>query len=362
MVAAALALAACSSGGSESSATTGGTKSKPGRGSAAGSTTTTAKVDGGSTDRADAAPAGKVATGKAVASKGCTKGTAKTVSLEKQTVGDRYYLLTVPDRADGTTPLPLVLDFHGLLEGAEVHATNSNLNPYAKSHGFVLATPNGSGTPIHWEVAPDRKANQDLVFVDAMLDKLEAEQCIDTSRIYSTGLSNGAFFSSTLACAMSDRVAAVAPVSGLTRNPDCKPPRPVPVLTFHGTADPILLFNGGIGKRLGALLAGKPDTSPLPKAELDGPGYPKAAKDWATANGCKATFTEKPVTKTVTQRTFDCPAKATVVFDIIDGGGHTWPGTQFSVPLEKIMGPTEQSIDANDVIWKFFQRFRLPSN
>ena len=360
MATATVLLGACSSGGSDSSGPTTSTTATSTSGPTGGQGDTTTTGDGGPSATTDAAPVGKVATGKAVPSKGCGTIDAKAVSLEKQTIGDRYYLLTVPASADGTTPQPLVLDFHGLLEGAELHATDSKLDPYAKSHDFVLATPNGTGTPVHWEVAADRKANPDLVFVDALLDKVEAEQCIDTSRIYSTGLSNGAFLSSTLACAMSDRIAAIAPVAGLTRTPDCKPTRPVPVLTFHGTGDPILLFNGGVGKRLGALLAGKQDDTPLPKADLDGAGYPKAAKEWAVANGCKPTFTDKAITKTVTRRTFDCPAKGAVVFDIVAGGGHTWPGTQFSVPLEKIMGPTDQSIDANDVIWAFFQRFRLP--
>ncbi|MGI8709771.1 MAG: alpha/beta hydrolase family esterase, partial [Acidimicrobiales bacterium] len=208
----------------------------------------------------------------------------------------------------------------------------------------------------------DRKANPDLVFVDAMLDQIEADQCIDTSRIYSTGLSNGAFLSSTIACAMSDRIAAVAPVSGLTFTEECRPERPVPVLTFHGTADPILLFNGGVGKRLGAILAGKTDDSPLPEANLEGDGYPKAVRDWAEANGCKTTFEDEKVTDTVTERSYDCPAKGAVVFDIVEGGGHTWPGTKFSIPLEKIVGATDQTLDANDVLWKFFQRFRLPQS
>lgn len=362
-----LLLGACSSTGSDQKADSGGSS-----GSVANGETSTSGGDGASSTSTtagsqssgdeNAAPVGKVATGRAVPSKGCgTPDAAKAVSLEKLMVGDRYYLLTVPSTAKADTPLPLVLDFHGLLEGAEVHAKDSNLSPFAESHDFVLATPNGSGNPVHWEVSPDRKANPDLVFVDALLDQIEAEQCIDTSRVYSTGLSNGAFLSSVLACVMSDRIAAVAPVAGLQHDPGCKPGRPVPVLAFHGTQDPILLFNGGKSGRLGAILAGKEDDTPLPKADLNGDGYPKAAREWAKTNGCKDTFTDKKVTDSVIRRTFaDCPPDGAVVFDIVEGGGHTWPGTKFSIPLEKIMGATDQTLDANAEIWAFFQRFRLP--
>ncbi|MCU1357425.1 MAG: poly(3-hydroxybutyrate) depolymerase [Acidimicrobiales bacterium] len=334
---------------------------------------TTAAKSGGTTSagstaakraRATSAPEGGVASAKAVPSKGCGTSTVGPVHLEKQLLGssDRYWLLTTPEEHDGKTPLPLVVDFHGLLEGAEVHAKNSMMDVFGSKHGFVVATPNGTGSPVHWEVANDTKANADLVFVRGMLDQLESDLCLDTSRVYATGLSNGAFLTSTIGCTMADRFTAIAPVSGLTFTDGCRPSRPIPVLTFHGTEDPILLFNGGVGDRLNSILSGsKEPPTPLPKADLDGAGYPEAARKWAKTDGCSTKDTEKPLTKSITQRTFDCPADTAVVFDIIAGGGHTWPGAQFSVPLSNIMGATDLTIDANAVIWKFFQRFARPA-
>ena len=131
-------------------------------------------------------------------------------------------------------------------------------------------------------VTNDRTGNPDLVLVEKVLDQIEAQECIDTSRIYATGLSNGAFLSSTIGCVLNDRFAAIAPVSGLVFGSGCKPGRHVPVLTFHGTADPILLFNGGIGDVLGSILGGKkPTAQKLPAAKLDGPGYPANVRRWA---------------------------------------------------------------------------------
>jgi polyhydroxybutyrate depolymerase len=348
-IAGSLALGACSSSG--------GDKTPASSGDTAATTTTTVA--------STAAPVGKQAESTPVPSKGCGTSTVRKVTLQETKLpgSDRFYLLTTPKEHDGKTPLPLVVDFHGLLEGAVVHAKNSQLAPFAQSHGFVVAMPNGSGTPVHWIVTNDRKGNPDLVFVDAVLDQIEAQECIDTSRVYATGLSNGAFISSTIGCTMNDRFAAIAPVSGLTFGSGCKPGRHVPVLTFHGELDPILLFNGGIGDVLGSILGGKkPVAQELPKAQLDGDGYPKNVRTWAKSNGCQAEPTDSDLTPTVMLRTYSCPADGATEFVILKDGGHTWPGTQFSKGLERIMGPTDESIDANTIIWKFFQRFALPSH
>jgi polyhydroxybutyrate depolymerase len=320
-------------------------------------TTTTA----GST----AAAPGEVASAEPVPSAGCGASTATAVDLERRTLAgsDRWYLITVPPAHDGATPLPLVLDFHGLSEGAELHARVSGMGPYAAEHGFIAVHPHGTGTPVHWDVAPDRAGNADLVFVDQLLDELEADLCVDTSRVYSTGLSNGALLSSTIACTMADRVAAVAPVAGVSHPEPCTPARPVPVLAFHGTADPILLFNGGVGTRLGRVLGGEDapaEEEPIPEADLDGAGFPAAAASWAGTNGCGAAPTASTPTPSVIVHTWDCPAGADVEFVILVGGGHSWPGSALLQGAEQIVGPTDMSVDATDMMWRFFQRFAAP--
>lgn len=358
VVLATLTLAACA-GSSDATSTSSSSSSKPGSGAKATTTTPEAVTR--------AAAAGKVATGKAAPSAGCGTSTVRSVTLEKQYLDDsqRWWLLTTPLDHDGKTPLPLVIDFHGLSEGAEVHSKMSELSPYSQEHGFILVTPNGTGTPTKWAINPDATGNADLVFTQDLLDQLESSLCVDTSRVYATGLSNGAFISSAVACALSDRFTAVAPVAGLLHLEPCDTTRPVPVLSFHGTADPILLFNGGVGDRLGQIMAegagANPTDSELPKADLEGPGYPQAAKDWAAQNGCKDTFTETKLTDTVTSRVYDCPADGAVEFQIIEGGGHSWPHSEFSKAVERMVGPTDFTINANDLIWAFFQRFQLPA-
>ena len=357
-LAAALALSACSG---SSDAGSGGSDGDGG--SSSGSKTTT------STTVVTAAPAGEQATGPAVPSKGCGLGAQEPVTKEKQYLddSDRWFLLTTPAGLDPDTPLPLVLDFHGLAEGADVHSLMSELPTYGRENGFLVVSPQGTGTPVRWAVDPDVEANADLQYTQDLLDQLEAEQCIDTSRIYATGLSNGAFMSSILGCTMADRFAAIAPVAGLIRPASCDPSRPVPVLAFHGTDDPILLFNGGVGQSLGNVLNGGKVTGEaapvetLPEADLNGDGYPKAAQEWATGNGCTGEPNDEDLSDTVIERTWDCPADGVVEFLIIEGGGHTWPGSEFSNRLANIMGPTDMDTDANELIWQFFQRFQLPA-
>jgi polyhydroxybutyrate depolymerase len=306
--------------------------------------------------------------GAAVPSAGCDAGATDEANLAEATLPvagtERRWLLSAPAWAEGDDPLPLVLDFHGLAEGADVHAGMTQLGPLGVDEGFVTVFPHATGSPVLWDVDPVVANNTDLAFVNAVLDQVEQERCIDTARVYATGLSNGAMMTSVVACALSDRIAAIAPVSGIGLPEGCEPSHPMPVLTFHGTADPILLFNGGVDlSALGGALGGGDDSGPTttrPPADLDGPGYPDTVRRWAALDGCDDTFEDEQVSDTVIRRDFDCPDDAPVEFVIVEGGGHSWPSSEFSKSIEQIVGPTTFDIDASQEVWKFFQRFTLP--
>lgn len=344
--------------------------SSDGDGSGASGTSTTVAKTTTTEAHTDAAPEGEVATGDATPSAGCGTSTATPVS--KKTVKlavageDRSYDLVVPKAHDGKTPVPVVVDFHGLAEGAAVHAQMTQMGPLGEKDGFVVVFPQGTGSPVRWYLGTDGQKS-DAPFVNAMLDGIEKDLCVDTSRVYATGLSFGAIMSSFVACGeLGARFAAVAPVSGITHSDDCKPRHPMPVLTFHGTADPILLFNGGVnlsgipsgaGGTGGSAAATTTTTKP---ADIDGAGYPATVAAWAKQNGCDPKPTDTKVTASVIHRVYDCPAKSPVEFYIVLGGGHSWPGSQFSKSIEKIVGPTTFDIQASPLIWAFFQRFRLP--
>ena len=332
----------------------------------------TAACSGGGDDEVSGGdPTATTAAAEAAAapSPGCEAGQALPQADLVETQFDvggtsRRYLVSAPAQEEGADPLPVVVDFHGLAEGAEVHAEMTQLGPMGVEEGFVTVLPHGTGAPVRWDTEPDAAANPDLAYVAAVLDRVEEERCIDTSRVYATGLSNGAMMSSLVACTMADRFAAVAPIAGLMLPEPCEPSRPVPVLTVHGTADPILLFNGGIGGGVldAALGGGEAPSTTLPPADLDGPGYPEAVRGWAELDGCDtADPHDEAVSDTVTLRTYDCPEDSPVEFYVVEGGGHSWPSSEFSKSIERIVGPTTFDIDASQEAWQFFQQFTLPA-
>lgn len=336
MIIAALALAACSNGTNKTT--------EP---ESAASTTTTTTAPG---------------RGPAVPSGGCGTSTQPAVDAERRTLTiggqERWYLLTTPPAPDAKKPLSLVLDFHGLAEGAQVHTAMSDFGALAQKEGFVAAFPQGTGEPVRWDLDPK---SADLTFIDTLIDRLGDEFCLDTSRVYAAGLSYGALLSSYLACHRADRFAAVAPVAGITAFDDCNPTRPVPVVAFHGTKDTILKFNGGVGVIPGFNDNGAPTTpTTIPEADLNGRGYPENAAKWAARNGCDPTPTDANVSKEVIHRVYTCPAGTDVEFYINVGGGHTWPGSEFSKVIASVVGHTTMDIDATAEAWKFFQRFQLP--
>lgn len=303
----------------------------------------------------------------AIPSAGCGTSTTTAVTEERREVAltdpesgeTRWYLLTTPPAHDGTTPLPVVLDFHGFTEGAIVHAAHSALSPYAAAEGFVAVFPQGTGNPVRWNALPvdgpaDFGGADDLGYVDAVLAALEADLCIDTSRIYATGLSNGAGMASLVGCERAERFAAVAPVAGVRRPTNCVEGTPTPIVAFHGTVDPILYYNGGVGD-LAGLMGGSGETT-APAAVLDGDGYPAATRAWAAHNGCDPEPTKRMIGDDVEHWVFTCPGGASVEFYAIIGGGHTWPGSEFSGQIANIAGPTSYTISANEVMWEFFQR------
>ncbi len=278
---------------------------------------------------------------------------------------ERRYLLTTPSAHDGETPLPVVLDYHGLMEGAEVHANMSQWSALAEEEGVVAVFPHGTGDPVRWDVNLDAEENDDLAYTDAMLAEIGEALCIDESRVYATGLSNGAMMTSVLLCARADVIAAAAPVAGLSDLEGCDPARPVPLVTYHGTADPILLFNGGVDTS--AIPGGDEEgddagtTTTQPEADLDGEGYPAATAAFADRNGCDPEPTDTEVSEEVVHRVYECPEGADVEFYIVLGGGHSWPGSDFSKAIVDIVGPTTFDVDATADSWEFLQQFTLPA-
>lgn len=265
-----------------------------------------------------------------------------TIDVDGQ---DRPYHVHLPPSYDGQTPLPVVLAFHGLSQTPDSLRTISELDQAADANGFIVVYPEGFLRV--WEVdRVDIHQVDDLHFVDALLDRLSEELNVDEGRIYATGFSRGAVFVHRLACERSDRFAAFAAVAGALSSilyRECEPPRPVPVLAFHGTAD------RGV---------------PYERSTDEYMGVPETVEFWVRANHCGA----EPEVEAVggegeglpVQRLSypGCAPGSEVTLYRIEGGGHQWPGG--AALQERQFGSISTAISASQIMWDFFARYSLP--
>jgi len=260
----------------------------------------------------------------------------------------RDYLLYVPASYESGTPTPLILSFHGRSSNGLQQSLLSEWNLLADKEGFIVAYPTALGSPTQWQtmIPTRRRPNEDLIFVTDLIDTLSSQFCIDPTRIYVNGMSNGGGMSNLLACALSDRIAAMGGVAGAYIGTErrCNPPRPVPVMAFHGTADTVVTYAGG----------------PSESFDYDFPSVPGWAADWAAHNGCDATPIDLPAEGDVSGIHYtNCDENADVIFYTIDEGGHTWPGG-FPLP-ESLLGKTSKDIKATEVLWDFFVAHPFPT-
>jgi polyhydroxybutyrate depolymerase len=191
----------------------------------------------------------------------------------------RAYVLHVPSKYDGSKPVPLVVDFHGLGGSGPSERSGSPYPAQTDPDGVVMAFPTGLSGPSGpaWNVGPCCVADvDDVAFAKALVEDVKKVACVDTKRVYAVGFSMGAGMSHYLACHAADVFAAVAPGSFdlLKENQDdCKPPRSITVVSFRGTSDPIVPYQGGYS----AVVSGMPITFLGAKGTMD---------KWAQIDGC----------------------------------------------------------------------------
>ncbi|MCH9648013.1 MAG: hypothetical protein K0U98_07225 [Deltaproteobacteria bacterium] len=259
----------------------------------------------------------------------------------------RKYLLHVPKSYDATQPTPLVISFHGGAGWPVLQRDLTGWNDTAENQGFIVVYPAGldAGGMTGWRVTrPGAGLTKDVQFISDLIDQLEKTYNVDRTRVYANGLSNGGSMAFVLSCNLPDRIAAVGMVAAAHVLPWgwCSDRRPVPMISFHGTADPLAPYEGGI--------------SWVGPASFRDPV--QWAASWARRNGCGPDTTKSLIVVGVTRQDYtECTDDAAVAFLTIHGGGHTWPGAE---PLpEWILGSTNRSISATREMWTFFQKHRL---
>ena len=163
---------------------------------------------------------------------------------------NREYILYVPNSYDGTSSIPLLLNFHGFGGSASQFMQEADMSSLAEADTFILVYPQGSclDGSSHWNPCPiggDNKSTADDVgFVEAMISEISSQYNLDMERIYAAGYSNGGMMAYGLANYKSDLIAAVASVSGTMLNCTGPTSHPMPVVHLHGTSDGVVSYNG----------------------------------------------------------------------------------------------------------------------
>ena len=271
------------------------------------------------------------------------------------------YWIHVPPSYDGSKAVPLVIVFQYSIYNTNypfycfrrcIMENDTKFSEKADQEGFIVVYPNAKLFYHHMESGDVKKYDynyafipqlelnyvDDIGFIRALIDKMKQEYAINTSRIYATGMSAGAMMTYSIGAYFSDVVAAIAPVAGTIGssgglNPNGTisyiptPKNPVSVISFHGTKDGSLPYEGG---------------SYFPSVN-------ESIAFWVEHNGCDPTpeiYTSE--SGKIIRRTYTNGKNGTeVILYTTIGGDHWWPGCPgWDLNME---------ISATDLIWKFFE-------
>jgi polyhydroxybutyrate depolymerase len=251
----------------------------------------------------------------------------------------RRYLLHVPPGYDGSTRTPLVVLFHGLGGNPDAVVETTRLAEMADKKNTILVAPLGRGKISHWDFrTPVTDPTSDLAFVRNLVKDIKADACVDSSRVYAAGFSNGSVLTLALACDGTTKFAAYGAVSGPYWNESCKQAPPASVIYFHGLRDKVVPYSGG-----------KTVIGPLPPVN-------DVMADWADHDSCPAASATTTVAEHVRHFTWTtCKDGSAVNVYVVDNGGHRWPGG-VQIPSGRVSGVMTQEIDASRLIWQFFDR------
>jgi polyhydroxybutyrate depolymerase len=250
----------------------------------------------------------------------------------------RSFRVRIPPAASSGDLLPLVINMHGFTSNGFQQEVLTDMNSVADSEDFFVVYPTGTFTFLFlrgWATELVGPAVDDIGFISALIDTLVAEYPIDPTRVYACGFSNGGGMSTTLACALSDKIYGFGINGAAVLNSnagDCNPTTVRPMLSFHGTNDFIVPYAG---------------TSDFAGAE-------QFIKAWAQIlDDCSTPMIESLPDIAADGTTVDrvvwdnCSTGNQHWFYRINGGGHTWPGSPGA--------ETTQDIDADVELWEFFK-------
>jgi len=234
----------------------------------------------------------------------------------------RSYTLVSPLIRHPGQLIPLVVAIHGYTVDSTWMEKTTQFDELAKSARFIVVYPQGLNNSWNAGSCCGDNHNADVAFIRELLDRLVADDQVNPSRVLVTGMSNGGMMAHRLACDLSDRILAIASVSGALVTATCNPARPVSVLEVHGTEDSQVPMQGD-------------ESFPATISFMTG---------WAKLNGCgrDPTITKSGITTTTA---WSGSREGTrVLLEAVQGAGHGWFGHEF------VSGEP----DATKLVWDFF--------
>jgi polyhydroxybutyrate depolymerase len=265
-----------------------------------------------------------------------TGSTERTIEAGGQ---QRRYLIHVPPRYDGSTKTPLVLLFHGLGGTPQAVIDTTSMAALADKDDTILVAPLARGRITEWDFrTPISNPTSDLAFVRDLVKELKADACVDASRVYAAGFSNGSVLALALACDGTTKFAAYGAVSGPYWSDSCRSAPPASIIYFHGLRDKVVPYAGA-----------RTVIGPLPPVN-------DVMASWAAHDSCPAASATTTVSQHVRHFTWKkCKEGSGVNVYVVDNGGHRWPGGK-PVPSGRVSGVMTQEIDASTLIWQFFEQ------
>lgn len=267
----------------------------------------------------------------------------------------RTYLVRAPRNTSRRgAALPLVIAMHGGGGNAANAETMTRFTDLVERERLIVVYPDGTGREARGGRLPSmytwnaghccayalKNDVNDVAFINALIDRLSTQYPVDASRIYVTGMSNGAMMSHRVGRELARRVAAIAPVVGAVFGDEPTAPSPVSAIIINGLLDTSVPPEGGAPGGLGK---DQWNANPLPNMAQ--------GNYWARSNGCRETPTKSEQGQIITYR-WACPAGVDVELHQLRDGTHEWPGGPRG---RRGVESSSQSMDATSVIWAFFK-------
>ena len=260
----------------------------------------------------------------------------------------REYYVSLPE--DTSKPIPLIINFHGFLDRAINQKESSQMDNYAHQNGVGVVYP--EGVKRSWNVGKAILNNEnDIGFVNALIDSVSSKYNIDSDRIYACGFSNGGTFSYELICSLSNKIAAFGSVGGnfsINEKRVCNIDREIPLIHIHGTKDRLQEYN---------------------KSDRDFLSTIESFNFWVKYNQLDKTIVEnitdihKKDRTTVEKYTFYKKNSDTKVihFKVVNGG-HLWLGSPIGdwFFLRLFFGRNNHEINSSKELVDFFLKYKLP--